>query len=64
MDAHGAEFAVAIRSMLLIGGQLRFCTGAGIVAGSRPDAEWAELEAKSSRIMELLASPQRAAVGS
>ncbi len=64
VDADGAEFAVAIRSMLLIGGQLRFCTGAGIVAGSRPDAEWAELEAKSSRIMELLASPQRAAVGS
>ena len=58
-----AEFAVAIRSALLVDGTLRFCTGAGIVAASRAESEWSELAAKSSGIIGLL-HPHRAAVGS
>ena len=41
-----AEFAVAIRSGLVTGNTLSVYTGAGIVDGSEPDAEWAELENK------------------
>ena len=58
-----AEFAVAIRSALLVDDTLRFCTGAGIVAASRAESEWSELAAKSSGIIGLL-HPHRAAVGS
>lgn len=63
MEDDQAEFAVAIRSALLVDGTLRFCTGAGIVAASRAESEWSELDAKSSGIVGLLA-PHRAAVGS
>ncbi len=46
---HGeAAFAVAIRSALIDGGAVSFYTGNGVVTGSTPDAEWAELEAKVS----------------
>ncbi|NUM56799.1 MAG: isochorismate synthase [Candidatus Hydrogenedentes bacterium] len=41
-----AEFAVAIRSALVTGNTLSVYTGAGIVDGSVPDEEWAELENK------------------
>ena len=43
-----AAFAVAIRSALIDGGTASFYTGNGVVTGSTPDAEWAELEAKVS----------------
>ncbi|MFT5683149.1 MAG: menaquinone-specific isochorismate synthase [Myxococcota bacterium] len=59
VDHEAAEFAVGIRSVLLVDGQLRFCTGAGIVAGSQADSEWAELGAKSSRLTSLLEAPQQ-----
>lgn len=63
MEDDRAEFAVAIRSALLIDGTLKFCTGAGIVAASQAEAEWSELDAKSSGIVGVL-RPHRAAVGS
>ena len=47
VDAHGeGEWAVALRGAELDGSRARLVAGAGIVAGSDPDAEWAETEAK------------------
>ena len=42
----GAEFAVGIRSGLVRGSTLQLFSGAGIVAGSVPEREWAEIEQK------------------
>ena len=41
-----AEFAVGIRSGLIRGRTLALFSGAGIVAGSKPEEEWAEIEQK------------------
>ncbi len=41
-----AEFAVAIRSGLVCGSTLSLYSGAGIVPGSVPEAEWDEIEQK------------------
>lgn len=41
-----AEFAVGIRSGLACGERLSLFSGAGIVTGSRPEEEWAEIEGK------------------
>jgi menaquinone-specific isochorismate synthase len=41
-----SEFAVGIRSGLVRGRRLALFSGAGIVAGSVPDEEWAEIEQK------------------
>jgi menaquinone-specific isochorismate synthase len=41
-----AEFAVGIRSGLVRGNRLALFSGAGIVAGSVPEGEWAEIEQK------------------
>ena len=49
-----AEFAVAIRCMLLTGDTLRLYAGAGIVAGSEPAAEWQELDDKLANLLGLL----------
>jgi menaquinone-specific isochorismate synthase len=47
VDASGdGEWAVALRGAQLDGPRARLIAGAGIVAGSDPDAEWAETEAK------------------
>jgi menaquinone-specific isochorismate synthase len=47
VDANGdGEWAVALRGAHLDGPRARLVAGAGIVAGSDPDAEWAETEAK------------------
>lgn len=46
IGADAAEFAVGIRSGLLRGNTLALYSGAGIVAGSTPDGEWAEIEQK------------------
>jgi menaquinone-specific isochorismate synthase len=47
VDANGdGEWAVALRGAQLDGPRARLIAGAGIVAGSDPDAEWAETEAK------------------
>lgn len=41
-----AEFSVAIRCALVDGDQLHAFSGAGIVEGSKPEAEWDEIENK------------------
>ena len=47
VDAAGdGEWAVALRGAQLDGPRARLVAGAGIVAGSDPDAEWAETEVK------------------
>jgi menaquinone-specific isochorismate synthase len=46
IGADASEFAVGIRSGLVRGRTLALFSGAGIVAGSVPDQEWAEIEQK------------------
>jgi menaquinone-specific isochorismate synthase len=46
--AEASEFAVGIRSALVRGRTLDLYSGAGIVSGSVPDEEWAEIENKIS----------------
>jgi menaquinone-specific isochorismate synthase len=46
IGADASEFAVGIRSGLVRGQTLALFSGAGIVAGSVPDEEWAEIEQK------------------
>ena len=46
IGAEDSEFAVGIRSGLVRGQTLALFSGAGIVAGSVPDEEWAEIEQK------------------
>jgi menaquinone-specific isochorismate synthase len=45
------EWAVALRGAELDGSRARLVAGAGIVAGSDPDAEWAETEAKLATML-------------
>lgn len=49
-----AEFAVAIRSGCVAGNTLSLYSGAGIVAGSDPEKEWAEIENKMQSFMKIL----------
>lgn len=46
VSSNATEFAVAIRSGLVVKNQLSLFSGAGIVAGSDPDDEWQEIESK------------------
>nr|MBA3585100.1 chorismate-binding protein [Gemmatimonadota bacterium] len=46
IGADASEFAVGIRSGLVRGQKLALFSGAGLVAGSVPDEEWAETEQK------------------
>ncbi len=46
IGADASDFAVGIRSGLVRGKTLALFSGAGIVAGSVPDEEWAEIEQK------------------
>lgn len=48
IGADAAEFAVGIRSGLVSGRDLSLYSGAGIVSGSVPEEEWAEIEQKIS----------------
>ena len=58
VDARGdGEFAVAIRGATLEGNRARLLAGAGIVAGSDPDAEWAETQAKLEPMLRALVRP-------
>jgi menaquinone-specific isochorismate synthase len=50
----GAEFFVGIRSALVEGAQARVYAGAGIVAGSTPEKEFAETELKFKAILDAL----------
>ncbi len=55
VDARGdGEWAVAIRCATLTPGGARLVAGAGIVAGSDPEAEWAETEWKAAAVLDAL----------
>lgn len=55
VDATGdGEWAVALRSATLDGPLARLAAGAGIVAGSDPEAEWRETEAKLAPMLAAL----------
>jgi len=52
--AEAAELAVGIRSALVDGPRVALYSGAGIVAGSEPDAEWDEIEHKTGDLLRAL----------
>ena len=55
VDARGdGDWAVALRCASLEGSQARLAAGAGIVADSEPDDEWAETEAKLEPMLAAL----------
>jgi menaquinone-specific isochorismate synthase len=55
VDAHGdGEWAIALRCAALDGRRARLWTGAGIVAGSDPESEWYETEAKAAAMLGVL----------
>ena len=54
IGAQGAEFAVALRCGLARGRSLFLFAGAGIVEGSDPAAEWAEIEQKIGDVLGVL----------
>ncbi|MEI6570401.1 MAG: isochorismate synthase [Actinomycetes bacterium] len=55
VDQNGdGEFAIALRSAEIEGDTARCFAGAGIVAGSEPDAEWGETERKLAPILKAL----------
>src|SRR5262249_20375562 len=51
------EWAAALRCAELDGSTARLVAGAGIVAGSDPDAEWAETQAKFEPMLRVLVQP-------
>jgi menaquinone-specific isochorismate synthase len=51
------EWAVALRCGELEGTTARLIAGAGVVAGSDPDAEWAETQAKLEPMLRVLVQP-------
>jgi menaquinone-specific isochorismate synthase len=53
VGADDAEFAVAIRSGLIDHDRLLLFAGAGIVRGSQPEEEWAEIENKIRHFTDL-----------
>ena len=58
VDARGdGEWAVALRGAELEGTRARLVAGVGIVAGSDPDAEWAETEVKFEPMLRTLVRP-------
>ncbi len=50
----GGEFFVGLRSALVEGNQARLYAGAGIVAGSSPEKEFAETELKFRAMLDAL----------
>jgi len=58
IDAAGdGEWAVALRCATIAGSRARLLAGAGIVAGSDPDAEWDETASKLRAMLEVLTGP-------
>jgi menaquinone-specific isochorismate synthase len=58
VDGRGdGEWAVALRGAELEGRRAVLWAGAGIVAGSEPDAEWAETQAKLEPMLHTLVCP-------
>ena len=57
VDSRGdGDWAVALRCARLDGNRARLTAGAGIMAGSDPDAEWDETEAKLEPMLRALAT--------
>ncbi len=54
MSREKAEFAVGIRSALIRKNEMHLFSGTGIVKGSTPEEEWAELEAKINLFTRLV----------
>ncbi len=54
VGANGAEFCVAIRSGLVLGGRLVLYNGAGIVPGADPAEEWDEIQSKMGNFLSVL----------
>ncbi|MDR9403868.1 MAG: chorismate-binding protein, partial [Halothece sp. Uz-M2-17] len=55
LDLHGnAEFMVGIRSAMIHNNHARLYAGAGIVAGSNPDKELAEVQLKLQAMLKAL----------
>jgi para-aminobenzoate synthetase component 1 len=52
-DRGVADLNVAIRTFTVAGGRTFFGVGGGIVADSRPGAEWEETELKAARLLAL-----------
>jgi len=58
VDATGdGEFVVALRGAQINGNHARLHAGAGIVAGSRPESEWAETRSKLEPMLRALVRP-------
>jgi menaquinone-specific isochorismate synthase len=55
--AGDGEFVVALRCAELDGRRARLLAGAGIVAGSDPDREWIETQAKLEPMLRALVRP-------
>lgn len=53
-DSGEAHLNVAIRTATVVGGEARFHVGAGLVADSKPELEWAETLAKGRALMRWL----------
>jgi len=60
-----ADLAVAIRTFTVLGppgaGCTQFSVGGGVVADSRPEAEWAETELKAARLLAVAGAEPRTA---
>ena len=61
MSKDAADFAVAIRSGLVWENRLDLFSGAGIVEGSEPEKEWAEIEQKIGDFVSVLGLDQKSA---
>ncbi|WP_305818557.1 isochorismate synthase [Photobacterium leiognathi] len=59
---HHSEFCVAIRSALIIEGEVHLFAGAGIVPGSIAESEWKELDRKTSTLCSLFEQTEPLAV--
>jgi isochorismate synthase len=58
VDGRGdGEWAIALRGAELDGARARLVAGAGIVAGSDPESEWAETQAKLEPMLRALVRP-------
>ncbi|TAE32466.1 MAG: isochorismate synthase [Candidatus Kapaibacterium sp.] len=53
VNAHAAEFVVAIRSALITERSIHLFSGAGVVAGSEAEKEWQEIEMKIAPFLKL-----------
>ncbi|MGA9525013.1 MAG: isochorismate synthase [Myxococcaceae bacterium] len=57
VDSRRAHLCVGLRSALVRGRELRVFAGAGLVAGSDPDAEWIETARKAEAVLSVFGGP-------